>query len=118
LDVDDRCAGEFNVCTAGGTCSDCQDGKLNGTESSRDCGGDVCARCEDGRECRSGGDCVSEICEGQRCQPPRCANHEKEGSESDVDCGGLCPSPCGVGRACGLKSDCASGSCVGKRCVP
>lgn len=40
----------------------CTDGLLNGDETDIDCGGPVCARCNIGRRCSAGTDCVGSAC--------------------------------------------------------
>ena len=52
------------------TCSttSCTDKAKNGCETDVDCGGDVCARCLDGKGCKAGSDCLSGVCGGGVCK--------------------------------------------------
>lgn len=61
------CAEGVALCCQGPVCSD---GVLNGTEVDLDCGGSdpACARCDVGRACLVGGDCVSGVCAAQGCE--------------------------------------------------
>ena len=102
-------AGTF-VCRAA-----CDDGVQNGTETDTDCGGD-CPRCLDNRGCGEDTDCISLVCRGEVCQPPRCNDLTKNGQETDTDCGGPACGPCGDNLECGDNDDCQSEVCLNGRC--
>lgn len=94
----------------------CTDGIRNGLETDVDCGPD-CARCAFGKTCVEGSNCLSGLCEAERCvAPASCGNGVKDRTETDVDCGGGC-GPCDLDRACVIDSDCGSGTCW-DLCVP
>ena len=63
-------------CTAG-TCVSpmtptCTDGIKNGQETDVDCGGPQCPACQTGKACLVNGDCVSNACMANVCQPVAC----------------------------------------------
>ena len=90
------------------------DGTKNGDEPDVDCGGAGNApRCEDGKGCSAGTDCVSQVCKENKCQPPRGDDGVKNGDETDVDCGGAKADTarCAVAKACKAHGDCASDGC-------
>jgi hypothetical protein len=97
----------------------CNDEVQNQDETDLDCGGScppcqevMCDGCPDPRaRCLEGSDCVSLVCNQQRCAPASCADGVKNGPETDVNCGGGCPS-CGTGRECNTDADCRSDSCI------
>src|SRR5947208_2946561 len=89
----------------------CDDGRKNGVETDVDCGGGLCLRCEDGKSCAVGGDCVSGICPQFVCLPMSCANGALDGSESDIDCGGGVCAKCEFNRKCKANGDCTSNLC-------
>jgi plastocyanin len=127
--------GGGSVCNDSGTCvecnvtEDCQPGDLcqqsqcvppscldmmqNGPETDVDCGGPVCAPCDDGEGCMIDGDCVSDFCNPNlsQCAAPTCLDGFENGVETDVDCGGgTCPD-CVNGNDCLLDTDCVSSFC-------
>jgi hypothetical protein len=58
----DSDCGADSACDTTGTCqTTCTDGKKNGTESDKDCGGG-CTKCGVGRLCNGPGDCASGKC--------------------------------------------------------
>ncbi len=59
---------------------DCRDGLMNYGEVDIDCGGYWCARCQGGRACLRGSDCLNGICEGGWCRGP-----ELPGGGHDAD---------------------------------
>ena len=93
----------------------CGDGKKDGTETGKDCGG-PCSPCADGEGCAVGPDCASKICATGTCIALSCTDKVKNGSELDVDCGGACPK-CGPGQICGGDGDCKSGKCTAGACA-
>ncbi|MGZ3405619.1 MAG: hypothetical protein ACXVAN_04180, partial [Polyangia bacterium] len=91
----------------------CDDGSKDANETDVDCGGGACVACADGKACKSGMDCMSNICNAtsHTCAGTLCADGVKDGQESDVDCGGaMCPH-CLGGKSCDGNSDCLSGQC-------
>src|SRR5262249_49498473 len=100
-----------NVCSA----PTCVDGKQNGTETDKDCGG-TCTPCANGLGCKMPGDCVSLVCTGLVCQAPACDDGVANGMETDVDCGGTCAKLCAAGQKCKAPGDCKSSICNGDRC--
>ncbi len=69
---DDGCN---NLCAKPATCDD---GVENGMESDVDCGGPLCAGCEEGEVCVDGGDCASTFCGEQVCVTPKHCRDIKE----------------------------------------
>jgi hypothetical protein len=64
----------------------CTNGVKDGTETDVDCGGSTCPRCENGRACSTGGDCVSVVCADQTCSGDLgCSDGTREGFESVTD---------------------------------
>lgn len=104
------------VCS-GGTCiaPSCDDHVQNGDETGTDCGGSTCPKCGPGVECTDNSDCVSLLCENNKCTSS-CTDGLKGGDETDVDCGGSCP-PCPTTDECKKNSDCQSGVCENGKCV-
>jgi hypothetical protein len=105
------------VCgVSGGTnvCTTCPDMAKNGTETDVDCGGALCPKCADKKDCLVNSDCLSNACAAGTCVS--CTDMLKNGTETDIDCGGAC-SQCAGGKKCSLPSDCASNSCVGGVCL-
>ena len=96
----------------------CSDGVKNGNETDIDCGGPTCGRCDTGKSCAGGNDCVNGKCNGTppTCAMPDCSDGLKNGSETDVDCGGMCK-PCGNNKGCLVGADCTSGRCAAGQCV-
>lgn len=92
----------------------CSDGRVNGTETDVDCGGD-CPACGVDRLCLIDGDCASRVCALNRCQAPTCTDGVQNGAETGVDCGGACAA-CGGG--CVRNSDCPAGVCFDGMCGP
>ncbi|HVW25087.1 MAG TPA: hypothetical protein VHC69_06925 [Polyangiaceae bacterium] len=118
----------------------CTDTVKNGDETDVDCGGSKCAKCQNGKKCGAGADCVSTLCTGGvcACKPLTCADYptqcgslsngcaatmqcacstlcmdtKTDGHETDVDCGGGDCAPCMPGQTCKTGTDCASGMCV------
>jgi hypothetical protein len=90
--------------------SECVDGKQDGAETDRDCGGGECAPCSLGRRCLTWTDCASLACDAttQACIANHCDDHMVDGDETDVDCGDICAG-CGAGQHCNTTADCATG---------
>ena len=67
--------GAPSTCMSGlcvdGACEDmtCDDGIHNGNETAADCGGNVCAPCDNNLACTLNTDCKSDICSNEICQP-------------------------------------------------
>lgn len=45
----------------------CADHKKNGDETDIDCGGIECPKCEDMKICKANCDCISDICQNNKC---------------------------------------------------
>jgi len=89
---------------------ECDDLKLNGDETSIDCGGS-CPKCELNKDCLVNDDCYSGFCNSsKKCAKPSCDDGIENGNETDVDCGGSC-SKCENDDECKKDSDCKSGKC-------
>src|SRR5690606_23237595 len=80
-------------------------------ETDVDCGGSA-PPCADGKMCKIGPDCQSEVCKAGRCQPPGPDDGIKNADETDVDCGGKKAPKCAVGKGCKAHSDCTSDACA------
>lgn len=101
----------------------CANHQQDGTESDVDCGGAVCAKCDNGKKCNTASDCVSGYCLGNICSTPSCNDSAKNSGETDIDCGGPCAQEpfnqgCPDGDDCLINGDCSSGLCVGLKCLP
>jgi hypothetical protein len=97
---------------------ECADGTQNGAETDIDCGGPVCAPCNDGQACLEDSDCASASCVDNLCvtPPPACMDGQQNNAETDVDCGGPeCPD-CADGLTCLVDDDCVSGVCTNEVC--
>ena len=62
----------------------CSDGKKDGLETDKDCGGTACDPCADTKGCFVGPDCMSKVCVGGTCIAASCTDQVKNGAESDV----------------------------------
>jgi len=71
-------------------CESCSDGIRNQNETDMDCGG-ICPPCEDGKNCSTDLDCISEWCYNGTCRTSTCNDDIKGPDEEDIDCGGSCP---------------------------
>ncbi|WP_437969062.1 DUF4215 domain-containing protein [Sorangium sp. So ce260] len=67
-------------------------------------------------ECLAAGDCLSNICVGNRCVAPDCGDGVMNGAETDVDCGGSACVPCADAAACVADADCRNGICRDGTC--
>ncbi len=104
-------SGGFDAGPPGG---DCFDGRQNGDETARDCGGS-CPACNLGQSCVEGSDCRSGACINETCAEPSCNDGVQNQDESDIDCGGSCPN-CPDESRCVDNDDCSSDSCRGGVC--
>lgn len=95
---------------------DCFDGRRNGDETDRDCGGS-CPGCMDGDDCVEDTDCLSGACTGGVCGVPTCDDGSRNQSETDVDCGGMECAACSEGRMCQRNDDCESSVCRAGTCA-
>jgi formylglycine-generating enzyme required for sulfatase activity len=84
-----------------GACSEpsCDNGKIDGDEEGRDCGGSKCRKCE-GKDCTDSSECKSRICFMNKCAP----------SGTKV-CGVGVASLCKDGARCDLDADCETDYC-------
>lgn len=81
---------------ASGTCTSCNNGVKDGTETDVDCGGECNKGCATGLGCRTTDDCASGVCDSDtgpllcRALSPQesCNNGVQDREETDVDCGG------------------------------
>jgi len=89
----------------------CTDKVKNGAETDVDCGGPICVRCADKKQCAKAADCTSGVCVSSVCQAATCTDKVKNGAETDVDCGGPTCTTCADGKKCGKAGDCTSGVC-------
>jgi len=91
---------------------ECNDFELNGKETSIDCGGGECPKCELNKDCLVNDDCFSGVCNASnKCAKSSCDDGIKNGDETDVDCGGEDCSKCENDEDCKKDSDCKSGKC-------
>jgi Cys-rich repeat protein len=108
----------------------CSDGKKNGDETDKDCGGATCKKCGDGALCAVAGDCTSTVCTAscsgvlcfpgtrdKQCRPASCSDRTKNGAETAVDCGGGTCQRCTVGSVCTKNADCETDVCTGGKCA-
>src|SRR5579883_2953069 len=92
----------------------CNDGIKDNQETDVDCGGPVCdaanRRCQVGRGCATGNDCITHSCDGTVCLAATCSDGVENGNETDVDCGGpVCDAMgkrCATGQKCLAATDC------------
>ena len=125
------------------TCISCSDGKLNGTETGVDCGGNTCTKCN-GDVCGLGTECKSNVCADGACCNMACSGKclacdvpSKAGTCSPIS-KGLDPSGCGgdssacdgagmcasvimgdkAGKLCSQGADCYTGACNGMCRLP
>jgi hypothetical protein len=101
---------------SGGAAMTCGNGKKDGDETGKDCGG-PCAPCAIGEGCGNGADCESKSCANGTCLAAACDDKIHNGNETDTDCGGMTCPKCGAGKACAGDGDCAGGSCVAGACA-
>ncbi|MDB4935038.1 MAG: hypothetical protein JWP87_2010 [Labilithrix sp.] len=105
------CDNATHTCTVAG----CNDGVLNGNETSIDCGGSCSTKCAVGGGCAVGSDCASLSCDGatSKCVAATCNDGIKNANETDTDCGGGCAptTKCADTKSCAAGTDCTSGVC-------
>jgi hypothetical protein len=87
----------------------------NADETDADCGGSTCGDCADGLGCDGAADCVSKLCQAQKCVPASCVDTIHNGNETDLDCGGSCGG-CDDGLDCQSPQDCKSLVCTQGEC--
>jgi len=90
------------------------DGRRNGGESGRDCGGPA-PPCAGGERCKTNDDCQS-TCNDGRCAAPSATDGKKNQGETDVDCGGPNAPPCKRGKTCIANADCQLEACANGTC--
>jgi hypothetical protein len=101
----------------------CMDKKLDGQETSADCGGPDCKPCGDGLTCTLPRDCTSGVCHPAStgavatCRPVACNDKIRNGAETDVDCGGATCAGCARGLMCKAGTDCMQGVCTNGTCA-
>ncbi len=95
----------------------CTDKVKNGAETDIDCGGWICPKCANSKECNMDYDCGSGICKNHLCIPSTCINKVKDSDETDIDCGGMICLQCEKDKECKSDNDCVSKRCVSNKCV-
>jgi hypothetical protein len=97
----------------------CTDTVKNALETDIDCGG-PCKKCDDGKGCLVGKDCVDGVCTPgvDKCAVPTCSDGVLNGTETDSDCGGGSCGGCSDTRVCKMGTDCGSGVCQNATCRP
>ena len=98
----------------------CENSVKDADETDVNCGGELCAKCTNGKNCLANADCSSDKCVGGVCaenQQNHCENNTQDADESDVDCGGADCSKCENGKKCLTNADCSSNICDGSICV-
>ena len=95
----------------------CTNNAQDGDESDVDCGGE-CTPCGPDDHCVDAADCVSGVCQDQRCAEALCDDGVRNQDEADVDCGGLCGSTCADSARCSSGLDCQSLVCDEGLCRP
>jgi len=97
----------------------CVNGVQDEDETDRNCGGDDCPNCANGKKCEIDGDCVVDSCVMGRCQEPECTDDVENGDETDVDCGAPASGcgPCDDGDSCTRGDGCLSGVCKSGKCA-
>ncbi|MCB9631374.1 MAG: immune inhibitor A [Sandaracinus sp.] len=93
----------------------CNNGIADPAETDVDCGGELCAACDDGLDCVADADCASGVCDLGTCVS--CDDGIENGGETDLDCGGADCAPCGDTRSCSADADCLSGRCEAGACT-
>jgi hypothetical protein len=88
----------------------CDDDVLNGEETDRDCGGDLCPPCSDGAQCLQARDCANASCSFVCIS---CGDGAQNGLETGIDCGGSDSAcrRCNPTEPCLVNSDCMTGLC-------
>ena len=66
----------------------CSDLARNGRETDVDCGGPTCGGCRAGKLCLEPTDCLSLVCNNNRCAEISCDDGVLNGTETSTDCGG------------------------------
>ncbi len=91
----------------------CSDFAQNQDETDMNCGGWVCDKCVDGKNCFVHRDCLSGYCNAGICAGPipSCNDDEINGTETDLNCGGNSCPPCEEGKQCHINTDCISENC-------
>ena len=115
---------EWKAVDCGGWCkdgacvvsaADCNNYVKDGDETGVDCGGSCITTCDDGKGCKSNGDCSSKICSAGVCQKKAsCTPGFRSGSSYCNDKSQLVAQSDGV---CVNNFECSSNLCVGSKCV-
>lgn len=93
----------------------CNNGIADPAETDVDCGGELCAPCDEGFDCIADEDCASGVCDFGTCVS--CADGIENGRETDLDCGGSNCGPCNDTQGCSVGTDCLSGRCEADVCT-
>jgi hypothetical protein len=93
----------------------CNNGIADPAETDIDCGGELCAPCDEGLDCIEDDDCASGVCDLGTCVS--CDDEIENGGETDLDCGGEDCGPCNDTQGCAADTDCLSGRCEAGVCT-
>jgi hypothetical protein len=107
-----------DIC-AMGTCvaPTCFDGVMDGSETDVDCGGPICAPCDNSQACLDATDCVSGVCANSVCAPCALDSDCAGGQFCDLTTNsGTCAATRVDGIACTGSDQCATGFCVDGFC--
>jgi hypothetical protein len=101
----------------GGQCvgTACDDTVMNGDETDVDCGGS-CPGCDNGQDCLTAADCVSQFCNSDDSCAACTGNDDCAEAVGTYCEGGLCLGQKVDGTACGVDSECVSGHCADGLC--
>lgn len=113
----------------------CSNKQKDSDETDVDCGGNDCAKCKVGKDCRENRDCSSGKCQDNVCVKDACESNDEcatgacdngvcatcndgklNHTETDIDCGGEHCDACDVGKNCDADSDCKSKVCTDGMC--
>jgi cysteine-rich repeat protein len=118
---------EYFHCLIPGASLPCFDGAFSDGETDVDCGGTCPVNCEDGKDCKVGSDCISQVCETNdmgflKCVSPPCGDLDVSGLETCDDgntaggdgCSATCQAEpgftCSGPGACVDTDECAEGT--------
>jgi hypothetical protein len=93
-----------------------EDGRRNGGETGKDCGGTAVDKpCPGGEACVGDTDCQGK-CVDSVCAPPNPTDGKKNQGETDIDCGGPNAPKCQRGKVCITNADCQLLACASGTC--
>lgn len=115
--VDADCTGDYCDDTCKAPAGDVHsDGRRNGGESGKDCGGTSPTPCPQGESCKVDADCAG-LCKASKCDAPSATDGKKNADETDVDCGGAAAPKCALDKTCIANGDCELDACTAGKCV-